>query len=75
MIKAIFFIADTIHRGKKLIYVCPKQEHHESMFDSKEETKFDHLQNPQDIFINNFLKNTDFCLIFSFQKKKSKNFF
>ena len=62
MIKAVFLIADTIHRGKKVIYVHPRPEYQEGVFESKEESKFDHLQNPQDILINNFLKNTDFCI-------------
>ena len=66
MIKAIFFIADTIHRGKKVVYVYPRQEHQDNNFDSKEETKFDHLQNLQEIFIGNFLKNKDFCNILPF---------
>jgi hypothetical protein len=68
MIKAAFCIADTIHRGKKVVYVYPKQEYNESLFDSKEETKIDHLQNAQEIFINHFLKNTDFCNYFKFMK-------
>lgn len=83
MIKAIFFIADTIQRGKKVVYVYPRQEHKENNFDSKEEIKFDHLQNLQEIFIGNFLKNKDFCIFFvnsSFKNKKvgqisTKNFF
>lgn len=64
MIKAIFFIVDTVHRGKKVVYAYPEQEFHENVFESKEEAKIDHLQNAQEIFINNFLKNTDFCNFF-----------
>ena len=73
MIKGAFCIADTIHRGKKVVYVYPKQEYNDSFFESKEESKIDHLQNAQEIFISNFLKNTDFCTIFHFYKKHLNN--
>lgn len=70
MIKAIFFIVDTVHRGKKVVYAYPEKFAQETAFFSKEEAKMDHLHNAQEVFINNFLKNTDFCeFLFNYEIK------
>lgn len=65
MIKSGFFVVDTVHRGKKLLFAYPDQMP-EDIFSSTDEPsqKYDNSQNMQEIFMANFFKNMNFCIIF-----------
>lgn len=61
MIKSVFFVVDTVLRGKKILYAYPDPDMND-IFENKDESqKYENLLNYQEAFLENFMKKVDFC--------------